>query len=112
MFSRTRERWNRLIAEAVPTKLAYYVALRVIAHAAVTKFEGQPANTIAGLDALEHWFDSRVIGHGRHRGRPSSPPLFRTPASDLEPVQAREIFAAPPEFDADLAPASPRATIP
>lgn len=55
-----RERACRLAAEAMPAGLAYWVAVRVLNHAARTKFKATPAEQIKLLEALAEWHSSEV----------------------------------------------------
>lgn len=76
MFTRFRERWLRLRAEWVSPRLAYWVALRVLAHSAVTAQADVPASEIKAMDALDHWRDSMILHEPARRRRSLLPPLW------------------------------------
>ena len=94
MFHRLRERCNRLLAEALPSRLAYWAAKRVLAHAALTRYREAPTVAIGALEALDHWEDSmlpqrvaRSLARLREPApRPSGAPLWKEgPGGTLRP---------------------------
>ncbi|WP_422929035.1 hypothetical protein [Singulisphaera sp. PoT] len=52
---RAREAACRLIAEALPHRLAYWVGIRIMSHASRTNFLDVPARQIGAHEALENW---------------------------------------------------------
>lgn len=60
MFERFREKLNQIAAYAMPVRLAYWAAIRVITYASVTKLEDEVMSEIKAMDALEHWKESKI----------------------------------------------------
>lgn len=84
MFRGFFERCLRIVAEAVPARIAYFVALRVLCHASVRQFTNIPADEIGALEALNFWHEDKVL-----------PPRFRK----LKGLAAELRASGPPIFD-------------
>jgi hypothetical protein len=76
MFERVSERVYRLVAEALPARLAYWTFRRVVAEASLTVFRDLPASEARALEALKHWHDSQV-DRGRTARRAAAAELRR-----------------------------------
>jgi len=50
-----RDGFYRLVAEALPSPLAYWVGVRIWSHALRTRYLDLPARSIGAHEALEHW---------------------------------------------------------
>jgi hypothetical protein len=48
------------LAMAMPASLAYYVAVRVVTYASVSKYRNTVMGDIGAADAVGWWFDSKV----------------------------------------------------
>lgn len=90
MFSRIREKAAVLLAHGLPSGLAYHVALRVIAHAGVTRYAHVPARDITALQALAWWYESKVerntfVGFAQLQSGVPGPPIFDRDGTEIHP---------------------------
>jgi hypothetical protein len=58
------------LAWALPAELVYYVGVRIVAHASVTKYRDTIMGDIPAAEAVNWWHESKVEGPtDDHRGR-------------------------------------------
>jgi hypothetical protein len=108
MFAGLFERCLRIVAEAIPARIAYFVALRVFNHASFAAFSKMPMAQIKGLDALRFWHEDKVLPKPRIRTltgrlkrrqgvsnlRPTGPPIWDQSAGAEGIIRPRQVGPA------------------
>jgi hypothetical protein len=95
----------RIVAEAIPARVAYYVALRVLHEAADIEYADTPHSKIRALDAVRVWRSRRLETRAERRARraaAANPGLFEPSCSAVGVgVDPTARPASAPVFDRD-----------